>query len=133
MNPIIILQPDSMSESDIKLLRDNKICVVVAKDPNALKFLDPIPAQSSRNEMENAAISLSRKLLNGDLSGYIDRRDVTALYCDILTKGTSLDPRPTQAEQEKSIFDQAKREELQRLAREEAKADRAAAKASKTK
>lgn len=136
MNPIIILPPDTMSEADIKTLRDNDLCVVVAADPSKVKFVDPIPAASSRTEIENAAVHLSRKLLNGhgfDGSGYATWSSVAKLYCQLLSKGTPLDINEQPHEIEKKIFDQAKAEEIRQIAREEARAEREAKKASKVK
>lgn len=129
MKPIIIVPPDTISAEDIKILRENNLCVVVATNPAAVKFVDPIPASSSRTEIENAAIQLSRRLLHGELIGPDYRKNITALYVDLLVKGTPLDSRPTRAEEEQEIFDYAKRDEIRRLAKEEAKAERAAAKA----
>lgn len=130
MKPIIIVEPETVSQADIQLLRDNKLCVVVAKDPHKVKFLDPIPAVSSRTDIDNAAIQLSRRILRGDIFRD-NRRDFANLFLDCLLKGTSLDPMPSKAEQEQQIFDAAKRAELERLAREEAKAERAALKLKK--
>lgn len=127
MKPMIILPPEEMTPEDISLLRENGICVVVSKNPQSVKFVDPLPVVSNRTQMEEAAIQLSRRLLRGDLFRD-NRRDFASLYMDCLTKGTSLDPEPTQQEQEKRIFDGAKVEEIRRLAREEAKAERAAKK-----
>lgn len=133
MNPIIILPPDAMSEDNIKLLRDNGICAVVAADPSKVKFFDPIPAQSSRTEIEDAAIQLSRKLLAGEVYGGEAPANFAKVYVQCLVKGTPLDPKGTPQEQEKAIFDQAKREEITRLAQQEAREEAAARKAAKTK
>ena len=139
MKPIIIIPPETMSKEDIKELRDNGLCVVEAADPSRVKFLDPIPSAAERTKHEQAAIQLSRKILSRnfyDSSGHnypVDRSDVAKLYIELLVKGTSLDPDPTAAEREIQIFDSAKADELRRLAREEAKADRQAAKAAKQK
>lgn len=127
MQPMIILPEGEMDADNIKLLRENGICVVVAKNPSAVKFVDPIPAVSNRTQIENAAIQLSRRLLRGDLFGD-NRRDFANLYMNCLVKGTSLDPEPTPQEQEKRIFDEAKRDEIQKIAREEARAEKAAKK-----
>ena len=132
MKPIIILPPDAISKEDIQLLRDNNLCVVVAADPSLVKFVDPIPAVACRNEMEMAAIKLSRKLLNGELVGNDYKKNVAALYVDILVRGTALDSNGTKQEQEQVYFDSVKRDELNRLAREEAKAERAKAKTNKS-
>lgn len=129
MQPIMILQPDSMSDEDMQRLRDNGLCVVVAKEPALVRFMDPIPSVSSRTDIENAAIRLSRKMVTHEYWGNEDgRRDYIAELCDIIIKGSPLDPQPTQQEQETRIFSSAKADELRRLAREEAKAERAAAK-----
>ena len=124
----MILPPNVMTAEDVKMLRENDLCVVVAKDPARVKFVDPIPAASSRTQIENAAIQLSRKLLTTHVWDENTRRNVAAMYIDLLVKGTPLDPNGTKEEQEQRIFDEEKRDELRRLAKEEAKAERAAAK-----
>jgi len=132
MKPILILPPDSMSDTDIEVLNANGICTVVAKNPDAVKFLDPIPSAAERTKVEDAAIMLSRKILNG---GYwtsdSTRSAICQTYVDLLVAGTALDPRPSKQERELKIFDQAKFDELRRLAREEAKSERAAIKKAK--
>jgi hypothetical protein len=129
MKPILILPPDSMSTDDIELLNANGICTVVAKDPAAVKFLDPIPSAAERTKTESAAIELGRKIMSKDFWTSAGTRDmICGAYVDLLVKGTSLDPRPSQKEREQEIFDIAKADELRRLAREEAKAQRAEAK-----
>jgi hypothetical protein len=52
MKPIVILPPGAMSKEDIDRLRNNNLCVVEAQEPGLVKFLDPIPAISSRTEIE---------------------------------------------------------------------------------
>lgn len=135
---MIILPPGTMSAKDIELLRDNGICVVEAKNPIKVKFVDPvpIPPEGSRTQMEQAAIKLSRILLKGHWGNYttagvLGRNDITKMYVEMLIQGTSLDPDyRTKEEMESQIYDAAKADELRRLAREEAKAERAAAKAA---
>jgi hypothetical protein len=136
MHPIIIIPPNTMSEADIKMLRDNELCVVVAKNPAAVKFLDPIPAAGQRTQIEAAAIKLSRILLNGQWANIsnasqIGRSEFARLYVELLTEGTALDRNGSREEQERRYFGEAKLDELRRLAREEAKAERAAAKKAK--
>lgn len=131
MKPVIIIPPETVSPEDVALLRENGLCVVVASDPAKVKFLDSVPVQASRTEIEHAAIQLSRRLLKGELVGTDYRKNITALYVDLLVKGTPLDPDPPRAEREREIFDATKADELRRLAREEAKAERAALKAKK--
>lgn len=132
MKPIIILPVGAMEQEAMELLRENGICVIEAKDPAAVRFLDPIPCISSRTEIENGAIQLSRKVLGpGYWTSEDTRKTIAGTFLDILVKGTALDPKPSRAEQERQIFDVAKADELRKLAREEAKADRIAAKAKK--
>jgi len=131
MKPIMILPPGLMSEGDIKELRANGLCVVTAEDPSKVRFVDPIPAASSRTQMENAAIQLSRRLLHGrvnnpNLASY--KGNICELYVWLLSQGSALDPDGSNEEREQALFDQEKRDELRRLARIEAKAEHGAAK-----
>lgn len=129
VKPIIILPPGAMSDANMKMLRDNELCVVVAKNPARVKFVDPIPSISSRTQIEDAAIKLSRKILNpGFWSTDSTRAEMTRAFIDILVQGTPLQAGPTREELEKKAFDNEKFDELRRLAREEAKAERKAAK-----
>lgn len=125
MRPILIIPPGDMSAEDIKRLNDNGICTVEAKNPSMVKFLDPIPSAAQRTKVEEAAIALSRKMLtqgfwhNGETRGTL-----AAHYVDLLVKGTPLDPKPSQTEQERVIFDDAKAAELRKLAQAEAAEER---------
>lgn len=129
---MIVLPPDTMSPEHIKLLRDNGICVVVAKNPMSVRFVDPIPCQSSRTQIEDAAIKLSRKALNGQIYNGDGTKVFAEHYVKLLISGTPLDERGTQEDQEKRTFQLAKDDEIRRLAREEAKAERAALKKTPT-
>lgn len=131
MKPIIILAPGVMSDTDKQMLRDNGLCVVEAADPSKVKFVDPIPSAVQRTKIETAAIQLSRILLTSDNGYRASREDVCKIYVEALIKGTPLQSGPTQEERERDYFNNEKRLELQRLAREEAKEERAAAKAAK--
>ena len=147
MKPMLVVPTGQMKPSEIKKLNDNGICTVEVKNPSLVKFLDPIPCAAERTGVEQAAIQLSRKLLSRDFhtyGGYAShtasdgtklnsRSDIARLYVDLLIKGTALDEAPTQDEEEKKIFDQAKAEELRRLAREEAKAEHNLKKANELK
>lgn len=133
MKPILILPPKLMSEEHIKLLRDNDLCVVVAEDPAKVRFLDPIPAQSQRGKIEQAAIALSKIVLNRQWGAYtadntIGSATAARIFFDLLCKGTDLDPRPSQREMESTVYDNEKLDEIRRLAREDAKAERLAKK-----
>lgn len=134
---MIILPPDIMTQEEIQKLNDNGLCVTVASDPSKLKFIDPLPAQSSRTEVENAAIRLSRMILNGQYSisgtsGY--GRDFFArCFVEFLVQGTPLDEQGTREQQEQKIIDRARRDELDRIGREEARAEAKARKEAKEK
>lgn len=130
MKPMIILPPGMMSEQNIKTLRDNDICVVVAKDPAKVKFIDPIPSVSNRTQIENACIKLSRILLNGQWGdtynqNELGRAQFSVLFLKCLMTGTPLDHRGTFEEQREFIIATEKAEEFRRIAREEARAERA--------
>jgi hypothetical protein len=123
---MIILPPGLIDEENIRLLRENEICVVVAKDPAKVRFVDPIPAVASRTKMEQAAIALSRKILaQGFWTNDSTRQTVAMTYVDLLVKGTPLDPEPSQEDLEKQAYDNAKLEEMRCIAREDARAERA--------
>jgi len=134
MKPIIIIPPGEINSTNLEMLRKNGLCVVVAKHPEKVKFIDPIPAASSRTQMEDAAIKLSRKIMaHGFWNTPSTRDEMCRCFIDLLVEGTPLDPRGTQEEREREIFNQTKRDELCRLARQEAKEEREAAKTKAAK
>jgi len=126
---MMIIPPDLMSETDRQLLNDNGICVVVAQDPGKVRFVDPLPVVSSRSQIEQAAIQLSRKLLNRkvfntDWSGEKEVSWIIAqAFAQLLTIGTPLSGEPTQAELEQKVYDETKLQEMRVLAKEDARAD----------
>jgi hypothetical protein len=117
-----------MSQANIKKLESNQLCIVIAKDPARIKFVDPIPAQSSRTEIENAAIKLSRMLLNNrqwaSPGGTWDIGTITEAFVQFLVEGTPLDAAGTKEERESKIYNDERQEELRRMAREDARAER---------
>lgn len=134
MKPVIILPQKAMSDADIDIMRQNGICVVVAKDPAAVKFIDPLPALADRSGQEQAAVMLSRKILGPGFWSSDDTRKLMAeTYVDILLKGTALDPKPTEKEMERVLFTAEKRAEIAKIAREEARAERLAEKEARAK
>lgn len=89
MQPVVIIPPGCMSEPDIKRLRDNGICVVRAKDPKQVRYMEPYPAGYS--VQDEAAIRLTRMLLEkGSTNGY--RTTIAAMYADILLEGWPIKP-----------------------------------------
>lgn len=129
MKPMMILPPNLMSKEDIKALRDNGICVVEAQDPAKVRFVDPIPAVSSRTDIENAAIRLSRRILGpGFWSTESTRQLMCMNYIELLAKGTPLDVNGTTEEQQNNHYERIRWDEIERLARADAKAEREAKK-----
>ena len=130
---MMIVPPGTFSQGDLQLLLDNGICIVETADPAAVRFVDPLPVVSSRSEMEVAAIALSRKLLTKGHCPWDEntRGNVARMFADLLIKGTSLDAE--KIEHEKFIYNNVKDDEIRKLAREDARAERAAAKAAKKK
>ena len=91
VKPVILLQYRSISKANIKLLRDNGLCVVECKDPTKVRFMDPPPMSYSVQEL--AAIELARGLLrDGKLPGhgYNVKAACGALYAEILLRGDPL-------------------------------------------
>jgi hypothetical protein len=129
MKPIIILAPNQMSEANIEELRKNDLCVVVAEDPAKVKFVDPIPAQSSRTQIEDAAIRLSRRILNGN-HGYTVETTAhfSKMFVELLICGTPLDAQGDEHERRQRHYDWAFKDEIEKLARADAKAEREAKK-----
>ncbi len=56
MKPIIILLEGAMSDEDIKAIRDNDVCVVIAKDPALVRFVDPILRPTANFEQRLAEL-----------------------------------------------------------------------------
>lgn len=140
MKPMIVIPPDTMSDEDIKILRENGICIVVSKNPQALRFVDPIPAASSRTEIENTAIKFSRILLNRQWNTFfstatdtLGSQNLSWIFSRILIESTALDARGSREEREAEIYETARFEEVRRIAREDARAEAAAKKAEKLK
>lgn len=125
----MILPVGLMSKANIAELRKNEFCIVECKDPARVKFIDPIPAMSQRGKIEDAAIRLSRLLLNAQAwskpDGYWTAQAIAKTYVEILVEGTPLDSRGTKEERESSCYDTARMEEVQKIAREDARAERA--------
>ena len=130
MKPMMVLAPGIMSAEHQQMLRDNGLCVVEAEKPELVRFMDPISTVADRSRIEQAAIEMSRLLLNRrwghvSTSALIGHGEFARLFCDCLVAGTSLAGNYVSPA---TIFKNAKRDEIQRLAREEAKAERKAAK-----
>lgn len=125
MKPILVIPTNAMTPDSVMALRSNGICVVETEDPSKVKFLDPIPSAAERTRVEDAALSLSRKVLstsfwtNGRESGAWQA--VAATYLDALVNGTPLDSKPSPVEEERRIYQEAKNDELRKIAKEEAR------------
>ena len=91
MKPVMIVPKGALSKADLKRLNDNFICVVEAKDPAAVRWMEPYP--QGYNVQELAAIELARGLLrDGKLPGhgYNVKQTVGALYAEILLRSDPL-------------------------------------------
>ena len=127
MKPMMILKVGTMKAADIKRLNDNGLCVVEAKDPAAVRFVDPIPVSAARTKIETAAIELSRKIMAPGFWNNTGTRDeMSRIFVDLLVKGTRLDPRDSQEEVERQTYDITRLDEVRQIAREDARAKRAA-------
>jgi len=138
VKPIIIVPTKTLSAENLKLLRDNDLCVIECKDPAKVKFLDPIPSAVQRTKVEDAAIKLSRILLNETWGYYsnansLSKADCCRIYVDMLIKGTALDRHGTIEEQRENAYNYAFKEETEKLARQEAREARAKKKAEAAK
>lgn len=139
MKPMMILPPGMMDSAHMEMLRKNGLVVVTCKEPALCRFVDPPAVSSNRTEIERAAIRLSRKLLNPGVwntSSFYStddslRQSISKMFVELLVKGTELDSQGSEAEQLEARRRQAKREEVERIAREEARAEAAAKKAAK--
>lgn len=129
MKPVIIIPKGAISREDIERLNANGLCTVEADDPAKVKFLDPIPAAAQRGKVEDAAIMLSRRLLQ--LQGSTTKAEVAQMFAAFIIQGTPLDPQPSKEDRARGAHDEAYFEEVRRIARQEAKEDRAAARAAK--
>lgn len=87
MKPIVILPEGAMKPRDVKKLTDNGICVVEAKDPSLVRFMEPPP--DGYSVQERAAISLFRRLVARNAFN-VDRRQFAEMYCDIILEGFPL-------------------------------------------
>lgn len=122
MKPILIVPEGQMSAESIKVLNDNDICTVEAKDPSQIKFVDPIPAISNRTEIEVACIKLSRFLMIESTNDYsVTRKEIASYYLKFLSEGTPLDRNGTHEEQKKRIYDMAFADEVDKIARQDAR------------
>lgn len=132
MKPMIILKVGTMKAADIARLNANGLCVVEAKDPASVRFVDPIPVSAARTKIETAAIEFSRKVMAPGFWNQPGTRDeMTRTFVDLLVKGTRLDPKPSQEEVERNKYNDTRLDEVRRLAREDARKEHAAAKAAK--
>lgn len=94
IRPVIILPPDEMSDQDIEKLNQNGFCVVVAKNPDQVRFMDP-PLQSYPAP-ERAALRLCRYVIanrsNENAYNAQAYKALTERLCDYLLEGTPLQP-----------------------------------------
>src|SRR4051812_37592022 len=89
VNPIMIIEVGAMAPKDIRRMNGAGIVVVEAKNPPAIRFLDPPP--TDRNEQERAAIHLCRILLTqGNYATTSARSTISEMYVKLLLEGMPL-------------------------------------------
>jgi len=90
MKPTFVLPCGHISKQDIKQLRDNGFCVVEAKYPEKIRFLDPPPF--GYTQQEQAAIQLTRKLLAEPYHATKSMNEIKNMLIYILVEGSPIDP-----------------------------------------
>lgn len=84
IKPIIILPKGEMSKKDIATLNANHLCVVEAKDPSKVRFIEPPP--EGYTVQEKAAIQLFR-VIAAKPQFTINRSSFAEMYVDIILRG----------------------------------------------
>jgi hypothetical protein len=82
MKPILIIPPDQMSKEDIDRLRENDICVVEAKEPSEIRFVDP-PPSGNYDQVVEASLALSRWVINNP-TGTFEAKTLSAYWAQML-------------------------------------------------
>lgn len=89
--PVIIIEPGAMAKRDIDKMCRCGISVIEAKNPPAIRFLDPPPFD--RDRQERAAIALCRILLTHQSKGPFYVSDISQMFCKLLMEGDALSSR----------------------------------------
>lgn len=90
MKPTIIALPGSLSTKAIRLLNENGFCVVEAKNPEAIRFLE-VPPVSNAAEQERAAVKLARMVIRpGFWKNDETKNMLAAKYVEILCEHGAL-------------------------------------------
>lgn len=89
--PVVIIKPGAMTKEAQAAMNRAGITVVEAKDPSAIRFLNP--PSPNRTAQEKAAIELCRVLLTSEgLTMSDSYKDFTAkLYIQCLLKGSAFE------------------------------------------
>lgn len=90
VKPVLILPIGCISKSDMKVLKNNGICVVEAKDPSAVRFLEP-PIVNDYSIQEKAAIELCRYYCQKE-TFMISKDNFNNTLVHFLINGTKLKP-----------------------------------------
>jgi hypothetical protein len=98
MRPTVILPIGAMDKKQITKLNRNGFCVVEAKQPEAVRFLN-VPPVADYTVSERAAIELARVLMSPkDCPWAGDTRDkIARMFVDILMKAQPLVKMPVPA------------------------------------
>lgn len=90
VRPVIVLPTGQVTKEDIAVLRENGMCVVEAKDPSLVRFMEPPP--NGYSEQERAAISLCRHLLRNYQTSHWTKAEIHEILVHAFTEGSPLKP-----------------------------------------
>jgi hypothetical protein len=90
MKPLLILPVGEISKKDIARLNRNGFCVVEAKVPSNVRFAEPPPMQYDAHD--KAAIELFRVLMARTDGTSHNRKELAAMYVDLLLAGVRPQP-----------------------------------------
>lgn len=124
MKPMIVLPVGEVTPEDIQQLRDNGICVIEAKEPANVRFVEPLESSLGQDDFARAAIQLTRRILCGEVGGFA-KGDCSKLLAEILIKGSPIDPAETPQEYAANLFDEFKDCEIAELAKKAAEIEMA--------
>lgn len=92
MKPVIILPIGTMKKKDIQQLRENLFCVVEAKKPEDIRFMEPPPQGYSAQE--KAAMALCRFVVAQRTDKILYAGHLKEFLCDVLINGSPLQAQP---------------------------------------
>lgn len=89
MAPVIVVPTGEISKEDLALVRENGFCVIEAKNPDAVRFMEPPP--NGYSEQERAAIALCRHLMRFEGDRNWTKREIGNLLAQFFIQGSPLE------------------------------------------